>query len=177
MLGTRGAVQRLSDNEPAPAVMAWVREHVRKRDHVLDVGCGDKRYEDLRCRRMVSVDAWRKAQPDVLLDLEKESLPFEPVSFDVVLLLDVLEHLSHESAVRVLEQAEAIARRWILALTPLPEFWTENREPVENPRCWWYGCPWGVHRSVVAPWEFGRGWERVRLPGFAEYYIGRRCLL
>ena len=47
------------------------------------------------------------------------SLPFEPKSFDVVMCLQVLEHLENEEGVRLLRQIEQIARRQVILDIPV----------------------------------------------------------
>ena len=126
-------ISPLSSAEPSPNLLHWLREQITPDDSVLDVGCGDKRYEDLGCRTVTSVDSWPKAQPDLELNLEDEDLPFSPGAFHIVLLLDFLEHMTRPRGETILSHAMTIASKSVIVLTPLPEFWTPNASPVEDP--------------------------------------------
>lgn len=165
-------IQPLSDTLPSPGLLAWLREQVLPDDNVLDIGCGDKRYEDTGCRWMWSVDAWSKAEPDLLVDLSKINLPFRALEFDVIFLLDFLEHLDKSRGKEILMQTMLIASRSVIVLTPLPEFWDDNKAAFIEPG-WWQGNPWTLHRSVWGPEDFsGEGWMQHFLSGFENYYLG-----
>jgi len=170
-------VRSLSGEEPTPVLLEWVRSFIRPADIVLDVGGGDKRYHDLGCAGIVSVDAWEKAEPNVLIDLEREDLPFRPRSFDVVLLLDFLEHVTKSRGWSVLQQSVEVASRTVLVLTPLPDYWNPNCWPVETPDCWWFGNQWAYHRSMWAPRDFPcPPWVRDHLDGMDAYLIAHRTI-
>jgi len=120
--------------------MNWVGDLVQKyvepEDTVLDIGCGIMQaildtcptYPStrLRCRYLVGADIYepyleflKKRGIEVLhLDL-RYALPFHPKSFDVILLLDVLEHLSIEKADKLVLEATRIAKRKVIVLTPV----------------------------------------------------------
>lgn len=88
------------------------------RGSVLDVGCDQKQL--LRavgaCERYVGVDLDPKA--DVVLNLDREDLPFEAGSFDTVVCTDVLEHLERIHA--VFERICRVARRHVIVSLPNP---------------------------------------------------------
>ena len=66
-------------------------------------------------------------------DLRKTPIPFEDKRFDVVILSDVLEHLSNiEQASNLLFEAERIARKVVLGLTP-NKFQPETEGDVSGP--------------------------------------------
>ena len=54
----------------------------------------------------------------VLLDVRELEIAFEPRSFDVVLAVDLLEHLTREEGLALLEAIERIARRRTVVFTP-----------------------------------------------------------
>jgi hypothetical protein len=54
----------------------------------------------------------------VQLDVTKLRDRFEPGSFDCVVALDVIEHLSREDGLRLLESMEQIARKKVVVFTP-----------------------------------------------------------
>jgi 2-polyprenyl-3-methyl-5-hydroxy-6-metoxy-1,4-benzoquinol methylase len=85
---------------------------------VLDVGCDQKQL--LRaigsCGRYVGVDV--DAGADVVLNLDREELPFESGSFDTVVCADVLEHLDRVHA--VFDRLCRVARRHVVVSLPNP---------------------------------------------------------
>jgi hypothetical protein len=82
---------------------------------------------------------------------------FGPASFDVVMALDVIEHLEKEDGRRLLDVLETVARRRVIIFTPngfLPQGALE-------------GNPFQVHRSGWWPEEFlVRGYRVVGVNGW-----------
>jgi len=128
---------------------------------VLDLGCGAKGTHDFLCKSRVRVDAWSKFDPDYILNLETTQLPFKPNSFDVILLLDVIEHLEKENSYNVLEQSKAITKDKIIILTPL--WWTTNEKNVLDPKSPYYENTFNYHKSK---------WVREDLPEFTHFLFG-----
>lgn len=136
-------------------------------DSVLDIGCGDKhRTAYLTDNKVVSLDAWEKVNPDILLDLEVSSLPFKENSFDVILMIDFIEHLSKISGKRILEEAYKICRKKIILLTPL--WWSDNSENVNNPALWCYKNQFDYHKSLWTVEDFS-SWTSIPC---GQYYLG-----
>ncbi|GEM_PF-1215028 len=125
---------------------------------VLDVGCGlslKSQYVDAEVR--VGVDAYRpfleRIEAEVpyatvhadAMDLDRL---FLPRSFDLVLLLDLLEHLERAQGERLLDMAERIARVAVILETP-------RGYVPQNLDIWgWGGHTYQTHRSA---------WERDEL--------------
>lgn len=88
------------------------------RGSVLDVGCDRKQLGRAigTCGRYVGVDADPGA--DVVINLDREDLPFEPGSFDTVVCTDVLEHLERLHA--VFDRLCGVARRHVIVSLPNP---------------------------------------------------------
>lgn len=92
----------------------------RHRPRLLDVGCGDGRFtaDAARHAETVGVDLSRRAigfahtlAPQVsFLASAAEALPFAPASFDVVTLLDVIEHIPDDQEHRVVGEAVRVLR-------------------------------------------------------------------
>jgi glycosyltransferase involved in cell wall biosynthesis len=85
---------------------------VRPGTHVLDIGCGaghvGRELEKRNCR-VTGVDMAEGEEGKPLrkfskIDLNRDSLPFPPDSFDFILILDVLEHLDPPSQFKLLEK-------------------------------------------------------------------------
>ena len=96
---------------------------------VLDVGCGDRASLIKLVPGIpysVGVDASipdQGSDPEVhseykTMDIRLLANEFAPTSFDCVVALDVIEHLSKEDGIRLLEAMESIASRNVILLTP-----------------------------------------------------------
>jgi len=85
---------------------------------VLDVGCDAAPLRKLVHEpfRYVGVDF--QAGADVVLDLDKQDLPFPDRHFDTVLCTDVLEHLERSHA--VLDELCRVARKHVIVSLPNP---------------------------------------------------------
>ena len=80
----------------------------------------------------------------MLIDLERcESLPFRDKEFDLVLCIEVVEHLERNNALRIIDELGRIGRRAIVS-TP----------SVEVPRPALDGNPWQRHRCVITRKDF-----------------------
>ena len=90
----------------------------------------------ISCKSLLGCDIWPK-----YLDVSKQYFPviklgmdeldrFIDNSFDVVLCIDVLEHLTLDDAISAIEHMKRITRKIVLVYTP-SEFET-NEEHVEN---------------------------------------------
>lgn len=124
--------------------MNWAGDMIQREvtpdDEVLDLGCGVMQailnhiptYHPtrLRCKSLMGVDLYKPYLTflndnyphikTVQWDLRETPLPFDDDSSDIALLLDVVEHLKTEAQVRaLLREAERVARKKIILLTPL----------------------------------------------------------
>ena len=151
------------------AIDKFVYENVAPGESVLDLGCGDKQRTKILTQdnKVVSVDVWDKAQPDIVLDLEIAPLPFEDNSFDVVLMIDFIEHLDKEAGQKIMEEAKRVCKKKVILFTPA--FWTDNKENIENPELWSYQNKYDLHKSFWSVEDFP-GWK-------AHQYQDQRFLL
>ena len=135
----------------------------------LDIGCGNKVYSRVSSR-VVTLDGWDAVKPDHLVNLETDDLPFGKDSFECVLMLDFIEHISRPRGDEILAQAMQIASGRIYALTPL--WWDDNHVHTNDPNCWAYGNGLNVHKSLWARKDF-QDWHEI---GFRindqEYFFG-----
>jgi len=120
---------------------------------VLDVACGlslKSQYIDAEIR--LGVDIYRpyleKIETDktyvvVNADAMQLSSLFLPKSFDLVLLLDILEHLEKEDSLQLLDMAENIASKAVILETPkgfVPQnidIWGHGGHSYQTHRCGW----------------------------------------
>ncbi|MHA2084455.1 MAG: hypothetical protein ACXABD_11935 [Candidatus Thorarchaeota archaeon] len=135
----------------------------------LDIGCGNKAYSHVS-GNTVTLDGWDKTNPDVLINLEDEDLPFKENQFECVLMLDFIEHMSRERGEAILEQAKVVTSGRLYMLTPL--WWDTNEKHTNDPTCWAYGNKLNNHLSLWKREDFA-GWEEL---GFKvngeEYFFG-----
>lgn len=155
--------------QPEPGVLNWLRSYIKPTDRILDVGSGDGRYRGIGGASYHSLDSWPRAQPDYLQDLNYTNLPTDR-EFDVVLLIDVLEHIDKKRSREILRQAKKIARRAVIVFTPL--YWDDNHEAYEDPGGFYHGNPHVFHKSLWAVRDLGFDFTRVILPSAIRCYFG-----
>jgi SAM-dependent methyltransferase len=136
---------------------------------LLDVGCGSGSPIKSFSHKMhcVGVDAFapsieksekqgihKEYHEMKVLDIGKK---FGPGSFDCVLATDLIEHLSKEDGIKLIEMMERIAKKTVIIFTPngyLPQGKYENN-------------PWQVHLSGWTAEEMvGRGYRVIGISGW-----------
>ncbi len=86
---------------------------------ILDLGCGYKPFKYLFEENGIVADyigvdfSSENAEPDFIVDLNKENLPFENEAFDLIIISEVLEHIYNpfhvlDEAIRVLKKGGLI---------------------------------------------------------------------
>lgn len=119
-----------------------VQNEVTESDTLLDLGCGVMQATDgLICKYIVCCDIFlpyldelKYRYSTIRLNLN-ELDKFPDNSYDVVICLDVLEHLDKELAIFVIENMKRICRRKAIVYTP--RFFDSNTEAVDN--AWGFG--------------------------------------
>lgn len=120
---------------------------------VLDVACGlSLKSQYITADIRVGVDIYRpyleKIQADVpyatvLADCMDIGKLFLPKSYDLVLLLDIVEHLEKPQSLKLMEMAEEIARVAVIVETPkgyVPQnidIWGHGGDEFQTHRCGW----------------------------------------
>lgn len=93
-----------------------------------------------------------------------EKLPDKSV--DTVFALDFIEHLEKEDGLRMLREAERVARRQIVVYTP-HGFFPQTYDDPEKPDRWGMdGGYWQTHRSGWEMEDFGELWDFVICPDY-----------
>jgi len=105
---------------------------------ILDVGCGDGIICNPLGKRFntVGIDFVQEALLHITTKKVQacaEFLPFKGSSFDLVLLSDILEHLSKDVLSEVINQAQRVSRKYVLVNVPNKEDLSLNT--VICPRC------------------------------------------
>jgi hypothetical protein len=92
-----------------------------------------------------------------------EMLPDDSV--DSVFALDFIEHLEKEEGLRMLREAERVARVQIVVYTP-NGFFPQSYQPEGRDRWGMDGGLWQTHRSGWGTEDFGEGWDFVISPDY-----------
>lgn len=114
----------------------FAQEHIDPSDSVLDLGCGIMQATmnfftnypktKLKCDKLLGVDIYEpyldflkeKGIQTLKHDLTDLPLPIPDKSYDVVLLMDILEHLSLIETAALEKEASRIARKKIIVISP-----------------------------------------------------------
>ena len=142
-----------------------VRRNLGKRcKNVLDVGCGKgesmKFINKYKQFFTVGVDIFKPAIREarkqgshneyVLCDVRK--LSFRRKSFDIVLCMEVLEHIDKEEGFALLQSLEGIARRQVIVTAPVGLYKQDAFD----------GNPFQKHKAIWIPSELKRIGYKVR---------------
>ena len=125
---------------------------------ILDAACGlslKSKYIPAQIRVGVDIyeEYFKHIEADVpyvvvKYDIRKLREIFIPKSFDLVIALDVMEHLVKEESLDVLRQCEEIAKKAVIIETP------RGYLPTNMDITGWGGHEWQTHRSEWQPEEF-----------------------
>ena len=136
----------------------------------LDVGCGRGAFKFIQSFYSVGCDisfpslikAREKGYYDNLVRCDVRHLPFKPKSFDIVICVEVIEHLDVSDGIELLRQMEGIASRQIIIMTPWGYFPMKERE--DN--------PYLSHRSGWLPQKFQEMGYKVYPIYYFRYPLG-----
>jgi SAM-dependent methyltransferase len=123
--GRRALVERLLD-----------RHLSRRGDAALDVGCGTGSFLPVLARyaeHVVGVDPLAEEGGE-LVRASAEDLPFDPGSFDVVVALDVLEHVDDFTALSEVRRVLRPGGIVVLTVPALPMLWSARDELATHRR-------------------------------------------
>ncbi|RLF35708.1 MAG: hypothetical protein DRM99_04150 [Thermoplasmata archaeon] len=142
-----------------------ILRYIKKEDVVLALGIGIAQAEDLiseNCRFMIGVDIFRdylhlikdKIFP-INFDVLKLDKIFVDKCADVVLALDLIEHLEKPDGFKLIEIAEKLARRMVIFYTPC-----EFKDNKEHINIWGFKNEYQLHKSLWTQEEFTKlGYE------------------
>lgn len=152
--------------------VCWIMDQEAK--SILDIGCGPGlSMKKIKARMLVKytvgVDLFKpylkicRSQNihDKYLCIDVRKLPFKKKSFDVVVALQVLEHLPKKDAWKVLRTLEKIACKQVIVSTPIGEYF----HPVLD------GNKLQTHQSYFFPEELEKmGYKTIKagIKGFAD---------
>ena len=128
-----------------------VKRKINQEDTVLDLGCGIQLANDgIRAKSVLGVDIW-----PVYLNAIKDKINtvkismseldrFVDKSYDIVICLDVVEHLDKDLALKVIDECKRICRKRAIIYTPsnfndnmdaVPNAWDLGINPHQEHRC------------------------------------------
>lgn len=170
---------------------AIIQKYVDSSDIVLDIGCGIMQATtdviekhpipslseklkgkkiipaNLDCKMIVGVDIWEKyleknKERYIVIKTNVENTEiFLDNSFDVVISLDVLEHIEKETSLKLLNEMERIARKRVIVYTPRQ--FESNEENEED--AWKMGKnPFQLHKSLIKPEIFEQMGYKIMFP-------------
>ena len=140
-------------------IIVFLLEEKEKIDgwKVLALGCGIGLAEaNPKWGHLTGVDIWdyHKASVDEFIQHDvrtvKDIIPNK--SYDLVLCLDIIEHLERMEGLKLIKDAEAIAKEVVVFYTP--HEWDENSDAVTDKTAWSYGNPHLYHRSLWTTGDF-----------------------
>lgn len=128
----------------------WLRKVLAGAEQVLEVGCGKSpNLLWIGVKNSVGIDGFepylevaraeKLHEKLVLGDVRELEKYFRSGQFDVVIALDVIEHLTKEDGLRMLKSMEAVARQKVVIFTPsgfLPQHSFENNDLQEHLSGW-----------------------------------------
>ena len=142
---------------------AYIVNTILPGDRLIDVGPGIKPYGHSTYRTHLCIEPhWEYAE--VLSEggypvMQTEAVIGLPLlrNFEVILFIDVIEHMTKKDGIKCLKMAEEIATKQVVVFTPLGFM---KQEPEgDEPDPWGYdGWEWQRHRSGWTPEDF-QGWE------------------
>jgi hypothetical protein len=151
--------------------LSRVTNHLEPVESVLDIGCGILPQKYIRPMVHICCEPFTQ-YVEVLKEKTKtefdrnylilnaswsDALKFFPAkSVDSVFLMDVIEHIEKEEAVRLLKATEDLARRQVVVFTPLGFF--PQRHPDGKDAWGLDGADWQEHKSGWQPEDFDDSW-------------------
>ncbi len=134
-------------------------------DTILDIGCGLKLLTKLLvCYKLIGIDIWADylADDDIVGDIRQLDKLIGPKSFDVVIALDIIEHLTEEEGLKLFRDMEKITRKKIIIVTPT--YWSSNIDSYTDSKFWSYNNPYNYHKSFWSVEDFFKqGYAQVQV--------------
>jgi len=153
-----------------PKAINYIKRELESCETVLDLGCG--RNSSLQhCSVPYSLgveifkhyleESRRKGIHTEYVKADVRKIEFKPCSFDAILALDVLEHLTKEEGLILIKKMENWARKKIIIFTPNEYLWQNgyDNNPYQE-----HKSGWGVRDLEKFGFEvFGIiGWKKLR---------------
>ena len=123
-----------------------IQNYISPDDSVLDLGCGIMQAtDDLKVKSILGCDVFppylehiKHIWPTIRIGMD-ETWRFMDESYDVVICLDVVEHLPKELALQVIKECKRICRKSAIIYTP-NEF-KDNKHAIDD--------SWGLGENIL----------------------------
>lgn len=160
-------------------LLSLLSRNIEQSETILDVGCGANSYIGLvkKNKKATGIDLFKKSiqaskkkklhDEYVLGDIRDIGKHFKKKSFDTVVSIDVVEHLSKKDSLKMIKSMEQIARKNVVILTPNGFY---PQDPLE-------GNPYQVHLSAWNPDEFSKMGYTVRGLRGLKYIRGEHATI
>ncbi len=132
---------------------------------LLDLGCGEGTHTrglPVPCKLFADADPGyypSTPRPFARLDLRTDLDRFADDSFEVVLALDVIEHLQKSEGPVLLSQMERIASKRVVLFTPLGEMWVNaDKQEFHHHKCGWLPEEFAARGYQVWAWPEFHHW-------------------
>jgi SAM-dependent methyltransferase len=153
-----------------PTWIEYLKREIDKDDTVLDLGCGYNsvlQYCDIAFSVGVELfapyleESKKKAIHNEYIRADIREVDFKPKSFDVVMALEVLEHLAKDDGHELIQKMEAWARKKVILTTPNSYLYqdTYDDNPLQK-----HLSGWNVNEFEKMGFKvYGiNGWRRLR---------------
>lgn len=150
-----------------------IRQKIKETEVVLDIGCGirpqniHQHLVHICCEpfsqyveKLLKIIKMKKiSNKYVVIQCDWASVikMFPPASVDTIYLIDVIEHLPKNEALKLLKKTEKIARQQIIIFTPLG--YLPQKHPDGKDAWGMKGGKMQEHRSGWDPSDFDNSWE------------------
>lgn len=116
----------------------------------LNLGCGLDKRQSTPDEEWVNVDVRPEVNPDVVWDMENIPYPFKDAEFDLVLLKDVLEHVSWRMIDDVIKEVRRILKPGGRLIIQCPDLEAIATKVILSPRH-------GSDYRALSYWVYGSG--------------------
>jgi SAM-dependent methyltransferase len=153
-----------------PTWIEYLKREIDKDDTVLDLGCGYSsplQHCDIAFSMGVELfdpyldESRKKAIHNEYVRADIREVDFKPKSFDVVIALDVLEHLAKDDGFELIHKMEAWARKKIIIFAPNGYLWQDDYDdnPLQRHLSDWYA---DELKKIGFRIHGMNGWRRLR---------------
>ncbi|MGD0077169.1 MAG: class I SAM-dependent methyltransferase [Sedimentisphaerales bacterium] len=153
-----------------PGWTVHLKKELRGCESVLDMGCGsDSPMQKCSVKFSLGVELFdpylaeskKKKIHTEYLKADIKSVEFEPKSFDCVLCLEVLEHMTKEEGLKLIEKMKKWARKKVIITTPNTFVWQDE---IDNNPLQAHVSGWSAKELRNAGFEVHgiEGWKKLR---------------
>ena len=143
----------------AEIIQPYIKNYISPEDSVLDLGCGNgASLRNFKMKYSMGIDIWEQYLPmakDVYTEVKQYDIRkileiIKPNSFDVVLAIDIIEHLERGEGKKLICDMISISTKCVIIYTPLT--FSDNIKNVIG--TWAKGNPYQIHKSLWVEEDF-----------------------